>query len=187
MSIDYLEKFRRLGKARGNEGIIKFISARHDMCREYSFAIPTPNAIKAIASLGPLVEMGAGTGYWAMLLRAAGAEVLAYDKKPGEGNKYRFTKSYTKIEEGTEKVLAQTDSKFTLFLCWPNYGSNFAFNCLQEFQGRQLAYIGEDLGGCTGNDKFFTQLELEWTIEKSLPLPQWPGIHDRLTIYIKKQ
>jgi hypothetical protein len=185
MTIEYLETFRRLGKARGNEGIIKFIHARHDMCRKYSFAIPTLKAIKTIAKLSPLVEMGAGTGYWTMLLRNSGAEVLAYDKKPGAGNKYKFTKSYTKIEQGTEKVLGRIHPEFSLFLCWPNYNSDFAFNCLREFQGNKLIYIGENRGGCTGNDKFFTKLELEWELEKSLPLPQWPGIHDQVTIYRK--
>ena len=30
----------------------------------------------------PLVEVGAGTGYWAALLRGRGARVFAYDRDP---------------------------------------------------------------------------------------------------------
>ena len=35
----------------------------------YAWAIPSDEAIHAIAELGPLLELGAGTGYWAWLLR----------------------------------------------------------------------------------------------------------------------
>ena len=36
---------------------------RHDFTHKYAWAIPNDEAIHTIASLGPIVEMGAGTGY----------------------------------------------------------------------------------------------------------------------------
>lgn len=185
----YLDLFHRLTRSKSDEGIIKMIRARHDLCRKYAFAIPTPQAIKAIARLSPLVELGAGTGYWTMLLKQAGAQIQAYDKAPGIAhprNKYKFSHTYAEVLLGNETVLERLDPSLNLFLCWPNYDSDFAYNSLRKFRGAKFAYIGEDLGGCTGNDKFFDLLTKSWTLEKTRDIPQWPGIHDRLSIYTKK-
>ena len=38
--------------------------------------------MKALAGVGPLLEVGAGTGYWASLLRQAGVSVTAVDSHP---------------------------------------------------------------------------------------------------------
>eukprot|EP00271_Cylindrocystis_brebissonii_P019739 TRINITY_DN6186_c0_g1_i1.p1 TRINITY_DN6186_c0_g1~~TRINITY_DN6186_c0_g1_i1.p1 ORF type:complete len:542 (-),score=66.17 TRINITY_DN6186_c0_g1_i1:227-1852(-) len=57
--------------------------------RLYSWAVPTEEALAAIAAAAPngLVEMGAGTGYWAMLLRQRGVAVAAYDRRPMDDNR----------------------------------------------------------------------------------------------------
>ena len=46
----------------------------------FSFATPSEEALSVLLSHSPLLELGAGTGYWATLLRARGADVLAVDK-----------------------------------------------------------------------------------------------------------
>lgn len=43
-----------------------------------SHAVPTSAALKTLSKLGPLVEMGAGSGYWAAMLRERKVDVLAY-------------------------------------------------------------------------------------------------------------
>ena len=40
-------------------------SCRDWACRVYAFAVPHEPALAALAALGPLVEAGAGTGFWA--------------------------------------------------------------------------------------------------------------------------
>jgi hypothetical protein len=47
---------------------------RHALVDRYGWAIPTDEAIAALVELSPLVEIGAGRGYWAHLLRQAGAD-----------------------------------------------------------------------------------------------------------------
>lgn len=183
MKIEYLSKFRRLGRTGSQSEVLSMLKARHGMCREYSFAVPTRRAVIELSKMSPLVELGAGNGYWAMLISQTGGEVLAVDKCPGEGNKYSFSKFYGQVTEGDEKVLSSIGDHFNLFLCWPNYNNDFAYNCLSRFQGNKLAYIGEDEGGCTANSKFFELLGQKWTRTLSIPLPQWPGIHDYLSVY----
>lgn len=50
--------------------------------REFAYAVPSHDALAILSSLSPVVEIGAGTGYWASLLRARGATVYAYDIEP---------------------------------------------------------------------------------------------------------
>jgi len=155
------------------------------MCREYSFAIPTKEAIQEVAKLSPLIEIGAGSGYWASLLKKAGATVEAFDKFPKE-NKYKFTKTYTNIKTADEKILKDFPENYNLFLCWPNYDNDFAYNALSNFKGHFLAYIGEGKGGCTGNNKFHDLLKQKWIESKTVSIPQWDGIHDQLYIYRRR-
>ena len=54
--------------------------------------MPCRAALRALVTRSPLVEVGAGLGYWAALLRAAGAAVAACDAAPpgarGAPNEY---------------------------------------------------------------------------------------------------
>jgi hypothetical protein len=53
----------------------------------FGFAVPNDAALDALAALSPLLEVGAGVGYWAALLRATrGADVLATDATPPDGS-----------------------------------------------------------------------------------------------------
>lgn len=66
-------------EARVERGISRH-SHREVLRAKYAFAVPSERALAAIVALDPIVEMGAGTGYWARCLQARGADVLAYDE-----------------------------------------------------------------------------------------------------------
>lgn len=56
-------------------------------CHLYAYAVPNEAALTTLTALGPLVEMGAGAGYWARLLKMRGAKVLPMDVHPqGDGD-----------------------------------------------------------------------------------------------------
>lgn len=57
-------------------------SIRVCTCYKYAFAVPNERALQVIAYYSPVVEVGAGTGYWAGLLRKRGVEVIAVDIAP---------------------------------------------------------------------------------------------------------
>ena len=50
------------------------------LCKKYAWAIPDERALQILASFSPLIEIGAGRGYWARLLRDQGVDILAFDK-----------------------------------------------------------------------------------------------------------
>ena len=147
----------------------------------YSWAVPTPEAIAEIARHSPLIEIGAGTGYWAWLVRQAGGDVLAFDRLA------EVPPHWGEVLLGEqEKVTDHPDR--TLFLCWPSLDQPIALECLQAYRGDVFLHIGE-LGAeaRTGSASFREELAGHWRLEHELPIRQWPGYSDSLTIWRRKR
>ena len=192
---EYLEKFRALmALDAGPNGImglnIDVYTARHSMVLDYSWAIPAEGALDALAELGPIVEVGAGGGYWAALLRARGVDILAYDESPvGNRPNVQARRQWSEVRQAPAAV-ARRHADRALFLCWPPYAMPMAFSALYGYLdrgGKTLAFVGESDGGCTGNADFFDLIDEHMVEAKTCSLPQWPGIHDYLTIYTRKE
>jgi hypothetical protein len=157
--------------------------------RRYAFGVPDRAALAAIKKYAPIVELGAGTGYWAYLLRNRGVDIVAYDlAPPGQApNDYKFEpRTWTEVQKGGVEILEQYAER-ALFLCWPGYQVTFAADALSRFTGNVLIYVGEDAGGHTANAAFFERLTHEWVLEEQVAIPQWSGAHDRLSIFRRAQ
>lgn len=88
------------------------------ICSYFSWAVPNTDALHALLALGPLVELGAGTGYWAWLLTRMGADIVAYDvAESHEGQGYRFR--HPLVRNGGVDALKSSGSR-ALLLCWPD-------------------------------------------------------------------
>ena len=160
--------------------------ARHRLVEHYAWAIPNDEALAIVGQTGKVVEVGAGGGYWAALLRARGVEVHAYD--PASGKTQWNKKVWTEVRRGWTKP-ASDHPDATLFLCWPSYTSSFARIALQRYLlagGKRLVYIGEHEGGCCTDDDFFEALGERMVEVGSLGIPMYPGLHDYLTVWEPK-
>lgn len=178
-----------LSQVISGDGLRKFSSftIRDKYVAEYSWSIPTAEAVEAIVELGPVVEGGAGTGYWASLIASAGGDIVAYDAKPpsaGE-NGYRHTKEYFPIKPGGPEKMSEHKNR-TLLLCWPPYCSSMGFEHIVAHGGKALVLIGEGAGGCCGDDKMFNYINNNYNHKKSIYIPQWHGIHDSVEIFSRK-
>jgi hypothetical protein len=189
----YLRQFRRLMAERtalhavNREGQ-SLAELRRDFVRRYAFAIPTSEALAVIRRHSPIIELGAGTGYWAFLLRRLGVDVLAFDLAPPDraDNFHKFrTATWTNVElGGAEQRRAHANR--ALFLCWPSQNDPFANDALRAYAGATCIYVGEPHGGHTASDAFFHQLENEWARREHVQLPNWPGTNDALYVYARK-
>jgi len=172
-------------------------SRGRDECVDlYAWAVPTEEIIDAVAQFSPIVEIGAGRGYWAALLQEAGADVVAHDILPPSGrdqNTYHRSRHksmkrvFTEVLKGDHRTLEEVDPSRSLFLCWPPYNTPMAFKCLTAFTGNRLIYVGEGYGGCTGDDQFHAELEENWEETLDFEIPTWWGIRDYLTVWERKK
>ena len=150
---------------------------RHDLVKKYSWALPSLEALRTIAAEGPIVEMGAGGGYWAYLLRQLGVDIIAFDRSPGAS--YWSSHLWTKVEEGGPPILAKYPER-SLLLIWPPLDDEMEGDCLGFYEGDCVLYVGE-VDGCTGDGSIFEQDK--WSLDKTVEIPKFGGLHDNLHVF----
>jgi putative endonuclease len=190
----YLEEMLSLldenKKLKRNKLTLLLNEKRSEIICRYAFSIPTIDIIEEIAGYSPLVEIGAGSGYWAMCLGDAGADVIAYDKRPPdeeipwdyrEGNQW-FDDTWSHVHEGDESMAGRCPER-TLFICWPPIHDTMAVNalrCYREAGGKTVVFIGST--GASADDEFFRELE-KLRMIRSIRLWSWPGSDERMLVY----
>lgn len=192
----YLKKLKKFIddniKLSEEELVSSLLEARNDFVTDYSFTIPYYDILKKVASCSPIVEIGAGSGYWARCLSEMGADVIAYDSfPPGEQNPWEwyggnpwFDDSWYPILGGDESAAGHHPER-TLFLAWPLPMSQMAYNALTGYKnagGRAVIYIGDPHPASSGDEHFYKLLYEQREIE-TIDLYGWPGINEKLLMY----
>lgn len=163
-----------------------FCEIRRKLVTNYSWAIPTEEAISLICKYSPIIEIGAGKGYWANLISSMGGDIIAFDKDANKTQaKYFDGEKFFPVKYGHSKTVTGFPDR-SLFLCWPPYDMPMAYKTLKNYRGKTLIYIGEGHYGCTGCKLFHKEIDKNWEKIDDLYIPQWPGIGDRLVIYGRK-
>lgn len=189
--------------------------SRDALIAQYGFAIPSTEALEAIERWSPkgLVEVGAGTGYWARLLADRGVDVLAYDIAPPPSVQNQWFAGSTPWYHvaPADATIAVRHPERTMLLIWPTLGDLWPLRALELFHaegGTRLAYVGEGPGGRTGDDVFHALLGEIWTCTacrlgvsdtpcvcstpalwqrvERVELPHWHGFTDDLYLYARR-
>lgn len=182
---------------------------RQQLVRRYAYGIPTDEALDAIAAASPagVVELGAGTGYWARLLHDRGVDVVAYDRwPPGTGNN-RFVDDWVAwfpVQAGDEHGLV-AHAERTLLPVWPTWNEAWpgdAVAAIHRAGGTTLVFVGEGPGGLTGDSVLHGTygaclacslgvteapcvcgIPVLWQAVRRIAIPQWGDTHDACSIY----
>lgn len=145
--------------------------------KKLSHAIPNREAVELVAEYSPIVEMGAGRGYWADLVEQLGGDVICYDWEEQED-------PFHEIHIGEPDVLTEHSDR-TLLLIYPPYveheGASMSEECLDYYEGDTIIYIGE-WGGCTGTPEFHQRLQWDWEEVDGYRLPQRVGVKDYIHV-----
>lgn len=164
----------------------------------FSYSIPTDEAINEMKKYSPIIEMGAGLGYWAWILRNENCVIESFDNKSYfnkiiENNSYSLKsisnpEYWIEVKDGNPDILKTNYENYTLFLSWPisEKEGEMASDCLKYYSGNNLLYVGELEGGHTGGELFLSLLNSEWLLKRKIRLPSWPGYDDNFYIYEKK-
>lgn len=182
---------------------------RDEAVKEFAWAIPNVDALMCIHDVmarrrvHKLLELGAGSGYWAYeLSRLCGklnmVDIVCYDLPHVDEDVaatyrtdyYRFTRQWFPVRRPKSPLAAQSRllaaQNAALMLVWPNYDTPFADHSLRDFAGSTFVYVGEGPYGCTGDEKFHARLEREWQRIETVDIPQFSGIHDYLSVFARK-
>lgn len=127
---------------------------RAELIGRYAFAIPDERTLALLAAHSPIVEIGAGNGYWAWCLSQAGADIVAIDLYPpgeargpffNDADNTWFDDEWLPVIAGDTRSAGSHPGR-TLFLCWPDPRGFMARDALASYRaagGRRLVYIGD--------------------------------------------
>ena len=164
---------------------VQTLKRRHAYCEKYAWAIPNPEAIATLVEHSPLIEVGAGRGYWAALAAAQGADILAFDPNPpdrdGLNSWHRQPGTFFDVARADLEIASRHPDR-TLFLCWPPHNSDVALRTLRSYQGKTVVYVGDE-GRDAGSPQFCAELARSFTRTRVVEIPRWPGINDRLEVW----
>jgi hypothetical protein len=178
---------------------------RQHLTRKYAFGVPGDSALDCLARYAPLVEMGAGLGYWARCLRERGVDIIAYDAM-GESWRAWFRPSilaetrrdgtraiesrhhpersepvaWTEVLPGGPETLTRHPDR-TLLLCWPDPWSGFDQASLRTYPGKRVAIVGPNSAILQDGE-----LSARWRHIDEASVPQWHGSNDHLVVYERR-
>ena len=162
---------------------------REELVRTFSWSIPSPGDITWLAKMldgRGVLEVGAGSGYWAWQLSQAGVDVLAWEPRIGgvDNQHVGVVEPYHPlVREGAAGDIGAHSDR-ALMLIWPTYAAPWAGEALAAHRGDTLVYAGEGAGGCCADDDFFEALDRDWEYVESSPHhPTWWGVRCNLDIY----
>lgn len=109
----------------------------------YSFGIPNEEALETIAAYSHIVELGAGTGYWASFLAARGVDVVAYDKAAKRGE---YVKMFFPVLQGDADYTAEHADR-ALLMVWP-LALDGSHDATSEVEGGKIEKPGNSCAHC---------------------------------------
>jgi hypothetical protein len=191
----FLAEYNSIEKAHGWQDRYPNSPYRHrtgldimfDLKRKYAYAVPTKEALEIIADHGPIIEMAAGNGYWAWLLRQTGVKVAAFDKSPAASGKdgyFANSHTWTDVAKGSVEQIRKHPNH-TLMLVWPPPNDPLALNALSQYKGNRLLYVGETGADYIGSLEFHDKLADRWTLSQYIELPTFPSYEDALHVYTR--
>jgi hypothetical protein len=97
--------------------IVERYQKRDQSIKDYSFAILTEYAIKKIVPFSPIIEVGAGTGYWAYEFQKRGIDYFPTDNFAGHW--FKESKLWTTVINLDGVEAARNYPEKSLLFCWP--------------------------------------------------------------------
>jgi hypothetical protein len=168
----------------------------------FAYGVPSDQALDVLAAYGELLEIGAGGGYWARCLQLRGARVIAFDRlAPAQQRRKagNLVQHHPVFIGGPAEALAAVPEAATLLLVWPPGVSNRAevdagaparfssmgVHALDRFTGPDLLFVADHTSSF-GSPAFFARLEREFTLTRTLPLPNLGRWRDAVHLYRRR-
>ena len=169
---------------------------------EFSFAVPTREALDRICQFSPLLEIGAGSGAWAKLLAMRGADIIATD--PGgemfvgfhqgdQPRRWHWETFYYPVQPLQGKTAVRRWLNRNVFCSWPSLQRRWLRQAARAMlPGRVLLVVRED---ATADQRTWNYVEYHFKplgeerdgwVDNSIELPTWHFLHDHLEVWQKK-
>ena len=161
---------------------------------QYPEYVPTDAAIELLVEYSPLLEVGAGRGYWAHVINENGGDCIPTDLHPEEDGPADHPATIThelpdggldghavwaEVQEfdAVDAIEAYPDRP--VVMCHPSGSTRWTERVLNAIDDQPLIYIGEWFPGADAHPLFFKRLAETWSWADSFPVYDWASMHAR--------
>jgi hypothetical protein len=154
---------------------------------ELGFSIPCQEVLDFLAGCQPILEIGAGTGFWSRLLANRGVDVIATDTGlSGKRGYYGFVVGslHPTIQlQGKTAVRRFPDRN--VFCSWPTLNHTWFRQAVRAMRiGRMLIVVRED---AVAEDSAWDYIERAFVQVANIEIPCFENLHDHVEIWLKKR
>jgi hypothetical protein len=152
--------------------------------RHYGFALPCAELLDALAEHGPIIEVGAGTGYMTRLMRLRGIDVIGSDMLD---ESYFWTCGEHDLgqQRGQAKTMVRRFSHRTVFCSWPSLNFTWFKQMLRAMRiGQKLIVIREE---ACADDAAWRYLDGCFEELAYIDIPTFPHMHDYAQVLVKRK
>lgn len=166
-----IEGYRDAGLSWGDEGWEPIDNT--DPLSEFPEYVPTDQAIQTLVDLGPVLEVGAGNGYWAHVVNENGGDCLPTDLHP----QYTGGKKWTHVREADGVDAVNDYPNRAVVMCHPSGADRWSERVLDAITTQPFVFIGAWFPGPDANPWFFKRLAENWTLSEEFPIYNWASSH----------
>lgn len=157
-------------------------SLRWSWVEEFGFAIPCAELLDALAQHQPIIEIGAGSGYMAALMRARAIDVISTDR---QRQRYPFKFKHhdpMQLRLGARTAVLRYPSR-TVFCSWPSLSLTWFRQALLVMGfGQRIIVVREE---ACAEESAWNYLDRYFDQEADIRIPAWPHMNDRAEVWIK--
>ena len=150
----------------------------------FGFSLPCAEVLDTLAKHAPILEVGAGTGYWTALMRHRGIEVIGTDPdlqhhwKDGVG---RYDPHQARLEA---KTAVRRYPDRTVFCSWPSLNQTWFRQALKAMRRGQCVIVIEE--DACADDRTWNYRDAHFESEEHITVPAWYGCNDRCGVWRKR-
>lgn len=159
---------------------------RRRLVEEYAWGVPNDPAVATLLEHDPVLEVGAGNGYWTWLVEQAGGEVVATDPAVRTWEVVDDLELYTEVEAlSATEAIDRYGPDHALFLCWPSDGAAWPAEALAAYGGDTVVYVGTGRGACNADHEFHRRLFEGFELAETVAIPTYDTCTDRLEVWTR--
>lgn len=169
----------------------------------YAEYVPGDTAIETLVDMSPLVEVGAGAGYWSFVINNNGGRCSPTDLYPQSASNPPETSILATESERDDRLInlcntvwEQPDEKDAVtaiqenedrpvLLCHPSGATRWSERVLDAVDAQPLIFVGQWFPGMDATPRFFERL-LSWELTDTFPVFDTAGGHARGYIFSKE-
>lgn len=165
------------------ERSLELLKLRSKAIKEFGFAIPCRELLDVLKQHQPIIEIGAGSGYFTTLMRKHGVEVLGTDPGIGSfGFSFGCHDNQQLVMQG--KTAIRRYRGRTVFCSWPTLDHTWFRQAMRAMRiGQKLIVIEED--SCA-EQSTWDYREATFKPLADVPLPAWNHMNDRASVWVKQ-